>query len=330
MSLYKVFPFSQKYQAETPVWLRLGYYEYENYFNNRHNGTPYIGDPSITYWLPLPANVGTGTKIQASDDASLLSVTRTGMLDPSKSYVRDRAANAAGPNVERQPPPHGSNPAFLWNDESYEVNRGGLAITRNQFTYGVGIAGMFGRIGPGREAVISEGKLATTGNNSEGYVDIQDTAWYGQNKKQFNFNLNLKSKSIEDSDKASIICNDFSNLILPSIDPTNVQDRAIYNQRVTHPGVWEIRAVSQVNVDVTDLWLGKYPQPCLLMEVDAVRVGNQAQGSINGMINASGSRLFPIQYTLFLRFQEIEPSYVFKGSYNNIAAYRRSRFLNDC
>jgi hypothetical protein len=329
---FKYFPKSPKYQNETPVWLRLAYHKYETYFANRSVGTRNISaDPHTVYWLPLPSNVGTATKIQASDDASTLSTVRTGMMNPNESYVQDRAGALQQPNQPRRPvKPGGGNQKnqFLYTDEEYNVNRGGLAVTKHQ-AYGVGIAGMFGRIGGNKQQVQSQGLLATTGNNSEGYVDIQDTAWFGQNKKQFDFLFNLKAKTIQDSSEASIICNDFSNLILPSIDPDSLnKDLAIYNQTVIHPGVWEIIAVSG-NKDVTDIWLGKYPQPCLLMAVEATRIGNATQGSINGMLDVNESILYPIQYTLNLKFQEIEPSYIHKGAEGNISAYRRSRFVND-
>jgi len=331
---YKLFPKSLKYINETPVWLRLVYHEYENYFKHRSGATRNISsDPHSIYWLPLPSNVGTGTKIQASDEASHLSTTRTGMLDPTLSY--HHTGHPAGlPNQPRRPPPQGQQGVgasqFLYSDESYEVNKGGLAVTTNKL-YGVGIAGMFGRIGAGKEQVQSQGLLATTGNNREGYVDIQDTAWYGQNKKQFDFLFNLRAKTIEDSSEASIICNDFSNLILPSINPEKLNEKAaIYNQTVIHPGVWEISAVSRAKEDVTDIWLGKFPQPCLLTAVEAIRVGNTTQGSPNGMLDVYGSKiLYPIQYTLNLKFQEIEPSYIYKGENGDISAYRRSKFVDD-
>jgi len=329
---YKLFPKSLKYINETPVWLRLVYHEYENYFKYRSGATRNISsDPHSIYWLPLPSNVGTGTKIQASDEASVLSTVRTGMLDPTQSYVKKRQGQIR-PNQPRPDVKPGQKQPnqFLYSDEEYSVNKGGLAITKNQ-EYGVGIAGMFGRIGGNKEQVQSQGLLATTGNNREGYVDIQDTAWYGQNKKQFDFLFNLRAKTIEDSSEASIICNDFSNLILPSINPEKLNEKAaIYNQTVIHPGVWEISAVSRAKEDVTDIWLGKFPQPCLLTAVEAIRVGNATQGSPNGMLDVYGSKiLYPIQYTLNLKFQEIEPSYIYKGKNGDISAYRRSKFVDD-
>jgi len=325
----KSFPASSKYKNETPVWLRLTYFEYEKYFSNRQNQSRWIsGSPNAIYWLPLPANVGTSTRIQASDDASLLVTQRSGMLNPAKPYVDGPLTNpTAGQPRKKVVPSTGQDPGlFLRSNETYHTSKGGLVITANQH-YGTGVAGMYGNIGGNKPDVLALGELATTGKNSEGYVDIQDTAWYGQNKKQFEFNFNLKAKSIIDSEQASTICNDFSNLILPSIQNINC-NQVVYNQRVTHPGVWGIDVVMRTGQDVTDLWLGRYPQPCLLMSVDAVRVGNQTQGGIFGMLDQGGNYLYPIQYSLTLKYQEIEPSYVAKD-YSNIEAYRRSRFMTE-
>jgi len=330
------FPKIQKYAQETPLWLALEYYSYENYYNNRSK--PTLGQPLKVFYLPLPGNVGTSASIKASDDASVLFSTRAGSLPP-EYYLRstDKENRTAGKG-RAQPgtvPTGGSAvQPLLFKDEGLDVNRGG-GIIANSPKYGQSIAAMFGFINAS-DRVKSSGLLAQTGNNSEGYVDIMDTSWFGSNKKSYKFSLSLKAKSKDDSDEAAVICNELTNLILPEFIPQTGQGgnaaEILFNQTVTHPGVWQPRVLSstgQTVTDKTDVWLGALPQPCLLLSAIANRVGpNNTLDAIAGMLPDSAGGVIPIQYVIDLTLQEIEPTYIYNKNNRESVGLRRSLFMS--
>lgn len=312
------FPVNNIYQIETPVWLRLTYYDYDTYFQNRGSRSVYLTvPPKKTFWLPLPSAIGSSARIKATDDASVLSGTRTGMMDPSTGYI-----SATTNSSNTRGTPMGGN--IFHKEEGYATTRDGTILTNHE-SYGRSVGGIFGRVAyfPNPDIQI-KGTLATTGINNEGYVDIQDTAWFGQNKKSYSFNFSLKAKSVVDSEAAIGLCNEMSNLVLPSIirDP-DPKPYIIYNQPVRHPGVWQIQAISNA-VDVTEGWIGRYPQPCIMMSVNAQRVGPNDEGSVSGMLN--DDIIIPISYILNVQYQEIEPTYIDGDDNTQTYGLRRSAF----
>ena len=314
------FPAKNIYQVETPVWLRLAYFDYETYFNERGRPTAFLTvPPKKTFWLPLPSAIGSSARIKATDDASVLSGTRTGMMDPTRGYISG-VTNSG--NVRRLP--GGGN--IFYKDEGYSTNRDGTLLTRHG-SYGTSVGGIFGRIGYFQNPNIQiNGTLATTGINNEGYVDIQDTAWVGQNKKSYSFNFSLKAKSVVDSEAAMGLCNEMTNLVLPSViipEESSAGTTIIYNQPVRHPGVWQIQAISNGG-DVTEQWIGRYPQPCIMMSVNAQRVGPNDEGSVSGMLN--NNIIIPISYILNVQYQEIEPTYINGDDTTQTYGLRRSAF----
>jgi hypothetical protein len=331
------FPRKSKYARETPLWLALEYYSYEDYYNNR--STPTLGQPLKVFYLPLPGNVGTSASIKASDDASVLFSTRAGSLPP-EYFLRSTEKENRQAGFGRVAPgqvPTGGGPAvqpLLFKDEGLDVNRGG-GIIANSPTYGQSIAAMFGFVNA-QDRVKSSGALAQTGNNSEGYVDIMDTSWFGSNKKSYKFSLSLKAKSKEDSDEAAMICNELTNLILPEFIPQTDKDGSakeiLFNQTVTHPGVWQPRVLSstgQTVTDKTDVWLGALPQPCLLLSAIANRVGpNNTLDAIAGMLPDPDGGVIPIQYVIDLTLQEIEPTYIHNKNERESVGLRRSLFMS--
>jgi len=331
------FPKIQKYAQETPLWLALEYYSYEDYYNNRSK--PTLGQPLKVFYLPLPGNVGTSASIKASDDASVLFSTRAGSL-PSEYYLKsDKGENRTAGKGRAEPPvtKTGGSSALrplLYKDDGLEVNRGG-GIIANSPKYGQSIAAMFGFVNA-QDRVKSSGLLAQTGNNSEGYVDIMDTSWFGSNKKSYKFSLSLKAKSKTDSDEAAVICNELTNLILPEFKPQTGQDgnaaEILFNQTVTHPGVWQPRVLSstgQTVTDKTDVWLGALPQPCLLLSAIANRVGpNNTLDAIAGMLPDPDGGVIPIQYVIDLTLQEIEPTYIHNKNRRESVGLRRSLFMS--
>lgn len=332
------FPKNSKYAKETPLWLALEYYSYEDYYNNRSN--PTLGNPLKVFYLPLPGNIGTSCSIKASDDASVLFSTRTGSL-PSEYYLKStipEPARTPGYGRERPQLAQGAlrDPIvqpLLHKGEGLDVNRGGGIIASSP-EHGQSIAAMFGFINA-KDRVKSSGELAQTGKNSEGYVDIMDTSWFGSNKKNYKFSFSLKAKSESDSDEATLICNELTNLILPEFKPQTAaggETPILYNQTVTHPGVWQPRVLNSTGnslTDKTDVWLGALPQPCLLLSAIANRVGpNGTLDAISGMLPDPNTGVIPIQYVIDLTLQEIEPTYIHNKDQRESVGLRRSLFMS--
>jgi len=329
------FPKKAKYVNETPLWLALDYYSYDDYYNKRSELT--LGEPLKIFYLPLPGNIGTSCSIKASDDATVLFSTRTGSLPP-EFVTRSTDEENRTPGVARGKPPvtqQGNYQPLLYKNENLTVTKGGGLVVSSE-KFGSSIASMFGFINA-QEAVAAEGKLALTGNNSEGYVDIMDTSWFGSNKKSYKFSFSLKAKSKEDSDQATLICNELTNLILPEfipqVDSQGNATSVLYNQTVIHPGVWQPRVLSSTAAgitDKTDVWLGALPQPCLLLSAIANRVGpNGALDAISGMLPDPETGVIPIQYIIDLTLQEIEPTYITnKTDKKESVGLRRSLFMS--
>jgi len=330
------FPKKAKYVNETPLWLALEYYSYDDYYNKR--STPTLGEPLKAFYLPLPGNIGTSCSIKASDDATVLFSTRTGSLPP-EFVTKSTQDEQRTPGKARSKPtiiPQGNigyQPLLHQNDNLSVTKGGGLVVSNDK--YGSSIAAMFGFVNA-QEPVAGEGRLAVRGDNSEGYVDIMDTSWFGSNKKSYKFSFSLKAKSKEDSDQATLICNELTNLILPEfipqVDNQGNASSVLYNQTVIHPGVWQPRVLSStgnVITDKTDVWLGALPQPCLLLSAIANRVGpNGVLDAISGMLPDPETGVIPIQYIIDLTLQEIEPTYIYNKNNRESVGLRRSLFMS--
>jgi hypothetical protein len=322
-----IFPKLARYVKETPLWLCLEYYGYEQYFENRGNNT--LGDPTKRFFLPLPSNVGSQCRIKASDDAGKLSTTRAGYLPGDYALF-----GTTGPLPNGQPPASGTDgrfpvfPKSTPNDNTNISSEGAMRMG----TYNYGMFGALGDSTKQREIPLSLGNLAMDGKNNEGYVDIVDTSWFGSNKKAYKFTFDLTAKSIDCSEEAQLICNELTNLILPAWGTANATKPALYNRSTIHPGVWQPRVFAGAGqektalTDATIRWLGNYPQPCLLITAFAFRPST-SENSISAMLKSNSTDLYPIKYLIEMELQEIEPSYVANVEERETTVSSRSKLL---
>jgi hypothetical protein len=329
-----IFPKLGRYVKETPLWLCLEYYGYEQYFKNRGNST--LGEPTKRFFLPLPSNIGSQCRIKASDDAIKLASTRAGYLSSDYPLFGQSTKLPDG-----QPPGddgQGRYPVFPNKTSEISISSEGVMRTSN---YNYGMFGALGDATKQREIPLSLGNLARDGKNNEGYVDIVDTSWYGSNKKAYKFFFDLTAKSIDCSEEAQLICNEFTNLILPAWGTANPpagssgSAGALYNRSTIHPGAWQPRVFAGAGqagqektalTDATIRWLGNYPQPCLLINALAFRHG-ASETSISAMLKSDSTDLYPIKYSIELELQEIEPSYVANVDQRETTVSSRSKLL---
>lgn len=159
------------------------------------------------------------------------------------------------------------------------------------------------------------------GNRS--FLDIIDTTWLGQSRRIYTFSINMICKSIQDSTTAASICNFMNAGALPILHGININS-VVGNQKAIHPAMWAIHVNDAVGEDnrATRMWLGEFPQLCVLQKVNGTRIGGDGN-QIIGM-GIDGSPLNPIIYNLKLVFVELEP--VYRNTFNSIAQ-SRSQFI---
>lgn len=157
------------------------------------------------------------------------------------------------------------------------------------------------------------------------FLDVIDTTWLGQSRRKYNFTINLTCKSMNDSFRAASICNFMSGQCLPYLTLFNADD-IVANQRAFHPPMWAIHVEGNDGNrhQSTRMWLGEYPQLCVLQQVSAIRVGGDGNQVI-GMIDPDGEFFVPIVYQLNLSFLELEP--VYRNSNGSSMAQSRSQFF---
>lgn len=159
------------------------------------------------------------------------------------------------------------------------------------------------------------------GNRS--FLDIIDTTWLGQSRRIYTFSINMICKSMKDSETAASICNFMNAGALPVLNGISIND-IVGNQKAIHPAMWAIHVNDTVGEDnkATRMWLGEFPQLCVLQKVNGTRIGGDGN-QIIGM-GMDGSPLKPIIYNLKLVFVELEP--VYRNGFNSIAQ-SRSQFI---
>ena len=87
--------------------------------------------------------------------------------------------------------------------------------------------------------------------------------------------------------------------------------------------MWAIHVDDRVDANTaTRMWLGEYPQLCVLQKVHGTRIGGDGNQIIGMGVN--GSPLNPIIYNLKLIFVELEPVYT---DGNTSISRSRSQFI---
>lgn len=127
-------------------------------------------------------------------------------------------------------------------------------------------------------------------------MDMSDTKFKGVNKRTFQFKIVMPSRTEEDAQAASDICDAFEALALPTAR-INVVDKL-----VDHPPMWSfgIGAIDDLQND--RVWSG---QPQLSM-LDKVTVNKSAFQDSYAISN--GDKLKPLAQSIILNFIELEPA----------------------
>jgi hypothetical protein len=176
---------------------------------------------------------------------------------------------------------------------------------------------------PGRDFDKSNVETNDNRETNTSFLDIIDTTWLGQSRRIYTFDINMICKSIEDSETAASICNYMNAGALPILSNIN-RNSIVGNQKSIHPAMWAIHVNDTTNDanKATRMWLGEYPQLCVLQKVNGTRIGGDGN-QIIGMSNLS-SVFSPIIYNLKLIFVELEP--VYRNGLDNISR-SRSQFI---
>ena len=176
---------------------------------------------------------------------------------------------------------------------------------------------------PGNNFISEDPELNADRSSRESFLDIIDTTWLGQSRRIYTFSINMICKSIQDSETAASICNFMNAAALPILNGIGIND-IVGNQKAIHPAMWAIHVNDTLGEDnkATRMWLGEYPQLCVLQKVNGTRIGGDGNQIIGMGMN--GSPLNPIIYNLKLIFVELEP--VYRNGSNSIAQ-SRSQFI---
>ena len=176
---------------------------------------------------------------------------------------------------------------------------------------------------PGNNFISEDPELNADRSSRESFLDIIDTTWLGQSRRIYTFSINMICKSIQDSETAASICNFMNAGALPILNGIDINS-VVGNQKAIHPAMWAIHVndTSNDNNKATRMWLGEYPQLCVLQKVNGTRIGGDGNQIIGMGMN--GSPLNPIIYNLKLIFVELEP--VYRNGSNSIAQ-SRSQFM---
>lgn len=176
---------------------------------------------------------------------------------------------------------------------------------------------------PGNNFIEQDPELNLDRESGKSFLDIIDTTWLGQSRRIYTFSINMICKSIQDSETAASICNFMNAGALPILNGIDINS-VVGNQKAIHPPMWAIHVndTSNDNNKATRMWLGEYPQLCVLQKVNGTRIGGDGNQIIGMGMN--GSPLNPIIYNLKLIFVELEP--VYRNASNSIAQ-SRSQFI---
>jgi hypothetical protein len=127
-------------------------------------------------------------------------------------------------------------------------------------------------------------------------MDMTDTKFKGVNKRTFQFKIVMPSRTEEDAQAASDICDAFEALSLPTARTDAI------SKQVDHPPMWTfgIGAIDDLNNDRS--WSGQ-PQLSVLDKVVVNKSAFQDSYAIS-----DGSKLKPLAQSVILNFIELEPA----------------------
>jgi len=127
-------------------------------------------------------------------------------------------------------------------------------------------------------------------------LDMTDTKFKGVNKRTFQFKIIMPSRTEEDAQAASDICDAFEALALPTARLN------VASKQVDHPPMWTfgIGAIDDLNNDRS--WSGQ-PQLSVLDKVIVNKTAFQDSYAIS-----DGGVLKPLAQSVILNFIELEPA----------------------
>jgi hypothetical protein len=278
-----IWPTLSEYQKEIPAWIRFDAWNYTSNIDRRN-------DPIETFWnsnqfasVPLPTKIGTDLNMDYTTNSARISTDR------NFSISNERVLNPS--------------PGTLF-DASKTESPTNIRMPGRDFTKGPQ----------------SNNKEDYDSNKS--FLDVIDTTWLGQSRRIYAFDINMICKSLSDSRAAASICNYMNAGALPVMESFG-RNEVVGNQKAFHPPMWAIHVNDGFDVyTATRMWLGEYPQLCVLQKVNGTRIGGDGNQIIGMGVN--GSPLNPIIYNLKLIFVELEPVYT---NGNNTIAQSRSQFI---
>ena len=278
-----IWPTQAEYQAEIPAWIRFDVWNFTSNITVRNQPIQNFWNSGNFVAVPLPTKLGT--------DLNMDYTTNSARISTDRNFI---TALNQKPNFA---------PGTLYDP---------LIGDQNLRLPGIDFEGEGN--GPA-----SNDRLQ--GNRS--FLDIIDTTWLGQSRRIYTFSINMICKSIQDSETAASICNFMNAAALPILNGIGIND-IVGNQKAIHPAMWAIHVNDTVGQDnrATRMWLGEFPQLCVLQKVNGTRIGGDGNQIIGMGMN--GSPLNPIIYNLKLIFVELEP--VYRNGSNSIAQ-SRSQFI---
>lgn len=280
-----IWPTQTEYQNEIPAWIRFDAHNFTSDITIRNGPIQNFWNSGAFVSVPLPTKLGT--------DLNMDYTTNSARISTDRNFI---------PSLNIQP---NFSPGTLYDPKIGELN---LRMPGNNFN------------------VSSGGSQPESNSNRESnrsFLDIIDTTWLGQSRRIYTFSINMICKSIQDSQTAASICNYMNAGALPILNSIDINS-VVGNQKAIHPAMWAIHVNDDAgeNNRATRMWLGEYPQLCVLQKVNGTRIGGDGN-QIIGM-GVGGSPLNPIIYNLKLIFVELEP--VYRNGSDSIARSRSQFF----
>lgn len=279
-----VWPTLSEYQAEIPAWIRFDAWNYTSNLERRN-------DPIETFWnssnfvsVPLPTKIGTDLNMDYTTNSARIA------SDRNFSITNKQALDPS--------------PGTLYDPATGKKKPGNMRMPGKDFETG------------------PDSNTSDTYDSNKSFLDVIDTTWLGQSRRIYTFDINMICKSLSDSRAAASICNYMNAGALPVMQDFN-RDNVVGNQKAFHPSMWAIHVNDRVDpYTATRMWLGEYPQLCVLQKVHGTRIGGDGNQIIGMGVN--GSPLNPIIYNLKLIFVELEP--VYRNATDTISR-SRSQFI---
>ena len=278
-----VWPTLSEYQAEIPAWIRFDAHNYTSNIDVRNQPIGNFWNSQKFVSVPLPTKLGTDLNMDYTTNSARIA------SDRNFSISNERVLNPS--------------PVTLY-DPSKTESPTNMRMPGKDF-----------EMGPD-----SNNKPDYDSNKS--FLDVIDTTWLGQSRRIYTFDINMICKSLSDSRAAASICNYMNAGALPVMERLRIDD-VVGNQKAFHPSMWAIHVNDRVDANTaTRMWLGEYPQLCVLQKVHGTRIGGDGNQIIGMGVN--GSPLSPILYNLKLIFVELEP--VYRNATDTIS-WSRSQFI---